>query len=64
MLTKAEQEALDISVKLWDNILYIMGNGPNREEDLRELRIPLHIIQNAILSQGARRECNLRELGG
>jgi hypothetical protein len=56
LLTDAEHRAMALTVELW-NLLAgeIVGSGPSRAGDLRELCADLHAIQLRIMAQAAGR---------
>lgn len=58
LLTEAENEALDLSVKLWNAIvrLPVMNN-----DELSEYRKCIHDIQGRIMSRPVRSEINKEE---
>lgn len=54
-LTADERRAMKVSADLWNLLNVIVGNGPSRLNDLRELAAHIHGIQHAIMSQAAAR---------
>lgn len=54
-LTADEHRAMELSASLYLLLDVIVGNGPLRLGDLRELTGHIHGIQHAILSQAAAR---------
>lgn len=66
MLTEAEFEAIDLTVKLFNHMQSaVIGQGETRQQDLRELTYKIHAIQHSIMAQSAAREHSdrLRLLG-
>lgn len=56
MLTEDEQHAMDLTGKLGDLLATkIIGNGPTRDGDLREMTLHVHSLQHFIMSQAAAR---------
>lgn len=55
LLTPAEHDAVAMAGELWNLLTGIVGDGPAREGDLRELIAPIHEIQRAVLKQAAAR---------
>lgn len=55
ILSDDEQDAMDLTAKLWNLLAGIVGDGPSRDGDLRELAHDIHNIQARILSQAAGR---------
>lgn len=54
-MNQTEQEAMDLTVKLWGMLGRIVGSGPTREQDLRELAFYIHGIQHTVMAQAAAR---------
>lgn len=65
LLTIEEREALEKTAELWNQLTRIVGDGPARESDLRELMGHIHGIQRAIGAQVYARLCpsEFRQLG-
>lgn len=57
LLTDLERLALRMTGELWAALTEVVGHGPPRDDDLRELGHHLHAIQNALLAQSAARSC-------
>ena len=55
LLTEAEQAAVTATADLWRMLGGIVGDGPTRDADLRELIVHIHAIQQAVMSQAAAR---------
>lgn len=55
-LTEDEQHAMDLTGQL-GNLLSdkVIGHGPTREGDLREMALHVHTLQNFIMAQSAAR---------
>lgn len=67
LLTPDEHHAMGMTVKLWNHLSRnVVGGGPGREGDMRELMFHIHGIQRAILAQAACRAYpeKYRLLGG
>jgi hypothetical protein len=67
LLTPAEHHAVRLAAELMSYISReIIGGGMSRRQDLAELAIHVHGIQNMILAQAAARACpdRYRLLGG
>jgi hypothetical protein len=66
LLTEAEHRAIDYTAALWHELGEIVGPGPSRAVDLRELVVHIHAIQHAVMSQAAARAYpdRFRLLGG
>lgn len=66
LLTDAEHRAMGLTTELWNLLCEIVGNGPSRAGDLRELAHDVHVIQERILAQAAGRAYpdRYRLLGG
>jgi hypothetical protein len=67
LLTDAEHRAMDLTGELWNLLCReVVGHGPSRDRDLRELAHDLHVIQERILAQAAGRAYpnRYRLLGG
>lgn len=55
-LTEAEHKAVTLAGELWTHIAReVVGAGPTRDADLRELAAHIHGIQHAVMSQAAAR---------
>jgi hypothetical protein len=65
-LTPDELRALDQTTELVNLLQGIVGDGPSRAADLRELVAHVHAIQQAVMSQAAARAHpdRFRLLGG
>lgn len=56
MLTEAEHRAITLAGELMSLMTKdIVGHGITRENDLNELVVPVHALQQAIMSQAAGR---------
>ena len=56
ILTDAEKEAVDMAGRLYTLIAdLVVQGGPNREDDLAEIRTAIHHIQHAVMAQAAGR---------
>lgn len=55
LLSGDEQACIDRLEEAWGLLRRIIGNGPNASNDLAELIVPLHTLQNAVLAQAAAR---------
>lgn len=56
LLTPAEKSVLDTIARVWGQIsTYVIDDGPSRDNDLLELGVHFHAIQNMILAQAAAR---------
>lgn len=55
LLTPAEHDAVAMAGELWNLLTGIVGDGPAREGDLRELIGHVHAIQQAVMKQAAAR---------
>jgi len=66
LLTDSEQRAMEFTVALWKELGEVVGTGPSRAGDLRELVVHIHAIQHAVMSQAAARAYpdRYRLLGG
>lgn len=66
LLTDTELRAIDYTAALWHELGEIVGPGPSRAGDLRELVVHIHAIQHAVMSQAAARAYpdRFRLLGG
>lgn len=66
LLTPSEHDAMDLTAELVRLLAQLVGNGPSRQGDMRELIAAVHSIQHAILSQAAARAYpdRYRLLGG
>ena len=66
MLTEDEQKAITMAAELWNQLCKVVGQGDTRENDLRELVIHIHAIQQAVMSNEAGRSHpgRYRLLGG
>jgi hypothetical protein len=53
LLTPDELVATKRAAELWGTLNVIVGDGPSREADLRELMYHIHAIQRAIMAQAA-----------
>lgn len=62
-MTPAEEKALQLTVDLWKELHNVVGNGPTRDADLRELVIPIHMIQRYLFAQDGCRANGGRILG-
>jgi hypothetical protein len=55
-LTAAEQRVIAMMGEVWDLLVReVVTHGPTRDEDLRELIAPVHLIQRYVGSQAAAR---------
>lgn len=54
-LTDHEFKVISQTAELWNSLQSVVGTGPMRDSDLRELMVHVHAIQNCVLSQAARR---------
>lgn len=65
-LTPLEIETVGMIGQVWTNLCKIVGDGPSRSGDMRELVAHIHAIQQAIMSQAAARAYpeQFRPLGG
>lgn len=54
-LTADEIEAMDLTARLANICVVIVGSGPTRQGDLNELITHIHNIQHAIMAQAAAR---------
>jgi len=54
-LTPLEHHVIARLGSCWDDICRVVGDGPTRDDDLRELRDHIHAVQRAIGSQAAAR---------
>lgn len=65
-LTPLEIETIGMQGKVWNNLCKIVGDGPSRSGDLKELCAHVHAIQQAIMSNAAARAYpdQFRPLGG
>lgn len=54
-LNASEHEAMQLSAQLWNKLVELVGHGPSREADLRELGSHIHAIQHAVMAQSAAR---------
>lgn len=67
LLTEAEKDVIAKTGELWNAICGIVGTDPKtRTQDLRELIVPIHTIQRAIMANAAARAYPdvFRKLGG
>jgi hypothetical protein len=66
LLTKTELRALDLLTELAGTLSEVVGDGPSRAGDLRELVAAVHMIQQAVLSNAGARAYpdRFRTLGG
>lgn len=67
LLTEAEHRAMDLTAELWNLLCKdVIGRGPSRAGDLRELIGHIHAIQHTVMSQAAARAYpdRYRLLGG
>ena len=67
LLTEAERRAVALTADLYNLIVReVIGDGPSRGGDQRELALHIHNLQNMILSQAAARAYPgmYRPLGG
>lgn len=55
VLTPLEKKALDQAAELWNTLTNVVGLGPSRQGDLRELQAHIHGIQRAIMCNAAAR---------
>ena len=55
LLTEAEHQVVEQAGELWGALCSIVGDGPTRDADLRELIVHVHAIQQAVMSQAAGR---------
>lgn len=55
LLTDDEHRAVELAGELYGVLCAVVGNGPARDQDLRELVAPIHAIQHAVLKQAAAR---------
>lgn len=55
LLTFTEHRAVECLADLWGLLGRIIGKGRNQRDDLAELIVPVHALQNAILAQAAAR---------
>lgn len=55
LLTEDEHRAVELAGELYGLLCSIVGDGPTRDQDLRELIGPVHEIQRAVLKQAAAR---------
>lgn len=54
-LTETERKAVEMAGDLWGLLCQVVGIGPTRDADLRELIVHIHAIQQAVMSQAAGR---------
>jgi len=54
-LTADEMSAVRQAGDLWGTLCKVAGNGPTRDNDLHELIVHVHAIQQAVMSQAAGR---------
>lgn len=66
LLTDAEHAVIRQAGDLWGAICSVVGDGPTRDADLREMITHVHAIQHAIMAQAAHRAYpeHYRPLGG
>ena len=55
LLTENEHEAVELSAQLYNLIKKIIGDGSDSKDDIQEMELYIHLIQNMILSQAAAR---------
>ena len=56
MLTDAERRALDLTAELMQLLsAEVIGDGPQREQDLSEAALRIHAVQHMIMAQSAAR---------
>ncbi len=55
LLTEDEHKAMGLTVRLWNTLTVIVGDGRTGAADLAELTLHLHAIQRAVMSQAAAR---------
>jgi hypothetical protein len=55
LLTPDEYQAIHDAGQLWNLLCKIVGSGPSRDGDLRELVAHIHGIQRAVMKQAAAR---------
>lgn len=55
LLTAEEHEAMELTVKLWEKLVKIVGQGSGRRQALGELGNALHVVQRMIGGQAAAR---------
>lgn len=54
-LTADEHAAVDRAGELYTLLERVVGDGPTRDDDLREFRTSIHHIQRAVMAQAAAR---------
>ncbi|MCL8026344.1 hypothetical protein [Nocardioides bruguierae] len=57
LLTPSERTAIEKAGSLWNDLCQIVGDGPSRAADLRELVAHIHAIQRAVMAQAGARTC-------
>jgi hypothetical protein len=55
LLTTDEHSAIDLAAQLAGLLQKIIGDGPNRANDIAEAELYIHGLQNMIMSQAAAR---------
>lgn len=55
LLTEEEKSLVDLISDVSRSFGTIVGNGPTREHDLREMVFHVHALQNMVLAQAAAR---------
>jgi hypothetical protein len=55
LLSAREKHIIHMAAELWNSLCKVVGTGPSREGDLRELSAHIHAIQQAVMSNAAAR---------
>lgn len=54
-LTATEHAVIDLTSRLFDAVQHVVFPGPSHDDDLREIAMHIHAVQNAVLAQAAAR---------